>query len=162
MTEQQEFEKRMAEYIDRQNRPTVKFKKLHDDAKIPEYQTEGSVGFDFYCIEDFEIHPTETVIIRTGLSCEIPKGYFLAIVPRSSTGVKTPLRLSNSLGVIDQDYRGEIGLIFTHYGISGLKVKVGDRLAQGLILPVKQARIEQIEELSVTERGEGGFGSTGK
>lgn len=141
---------------------SLKFKKLHPEAKIPSYATVGSAGFDFYCLEDTLIKENQTLIIKTGLSVEIPEGYFMSIVPRSSTGLKTPLRQSNSYGVIDSDYRGEIGLLFTNASFNPYIVNKGDRLAQGFILPVFQMPIEESVELSDTERGAGGFGSTGK
>lgn len=140
----------------------LKFKKLHPEAKIPSYGTVGSAGFDFYCLEETIIKEGQTLIVKTGLSVEIPEGYFMSIVPRSSTGLKTPLRQANSYGVIDSDYRGEIGLLFTNYSNNSYTVNKGDRLAQGFILPVFQMPIEETVDLSETERGEGGFGSTGK
>ena len=141
---------------------SLKFKKLNPEAIVPSYATSGSAGFDFYCLEDTVIEQGKTVIIKTGLSVEIPQGYFMSIVPRSSTGLKTPLRQANSYGVIDSDYRGEIGLLFTNYDDKHYKVTKGDRLAQGFILPIFQMTIVISDELSNTERGEGGFGSTGK
>lgn len=140
----------------------LKFKKLNPSAKIPSYATENSAGFDFYTIEDVKIEPGKTAMVKTGLSVEIPEGYFMGILPRSSTGLKTPLRLSNSMGVIDSDYRGEIMLLFTNTGNETFKVESNTRLAQGIIFPVFQIDIIESEELSETERGTGGFGSTGK
>lgn len=140
----------------------LKFKKLNPSAKIPSYATENSAGFDFYTIEDVEIEPGKTAMVKTGLSVEIPEGYFMGILPRSSTGLKTPLRLSNSMGVIDSDYRGEIMLLFTNTGNETFKIESNTRLAQGIIFPVFQIEIIESEELSETERGTGGFGSTGK
>lgn len=141
---------------------TLKFKKLNPDAVLPKYATDGSAGFDFYCIEECWIDINKTIIIKTGLSVEIPSGYFMSIVPRSSTGLKTPLRQANSYGVIDQDYRGEIGLIFTNTSNTPYKISKGDRIAQGFILPIIQFDIQEVLELEKTERNEGGFGSTGK
>lgn len=140
----------------------VKIKKLNPEAVIPTYGTEDSACFDFYCLESTLIKSGSTVIIKTGLSFEIPKGYFMSIVPRSSTGLKTPLRQANSYGVIDSDYRGEIGLLFTNYSDTDYSVNKGDRIAQGFLLPVIQMRIIESKELNESERGEGGFGSTGK
>jgi dUTP pyrophosphatase len=142
---------------------TLKFKKLNQEAVIPNYATKGSAGFDFYCLEECWVDVNSTVILKTGLSVEIPYGYFMSIVPRSSTGLKTPLRQSNSYGVIDSDYRGEIGLIFTNTSNTPFKINKGDRLAQGFLIPITQFEIlESLDDLSKTERGEGGFGSTGK
>lgn len=140
----------------------LKFKKLNPEAVIPKYLTIGSAGFDFYCLEDNWIDINSTVILKTGLSVEIPEGYFMSIVPRSSTGLKTPLRQANSYGVIDSDYRGELGLLFTNTSNTPYKVSKGDRIAQGFLLPVVQFKIEEVNEINETVRGEGGFGSTGK
>lgn len=140
----------------------VKIKKLNPEAVIPTYGTDDSACFDFYCLENTTIDSGNTVIIKTGLSFEIPEGYFMSIVPRSSTGLKTPLRQSNSYGVIDSDYRGEIGLLFTNYDNKPYNVNKGDRIAQGFLLPVIRMRVVESNELQESERGEGGFGSTGK
>ena len=140
----------------------LKFKKLHENAIIPTYGTKYSAGFDFYCIEDLEIKSFETAIVKTGLSVEIPQDYFMSIVPRSSTGFKTPLRLANSVGIIDSDYRGELGLIFTNTNRESFQIKKGDRLAQGFLSPIINFEIQEVQELSETERGSGGIGSTGK
>jgi len=140
----------------------VKIKKLNPEAVIPTYGTNDSACFDFYCLEDNWIDINSTNMIKTGLSFEIPQGYFMSIVPRSSTGLKTPLRLSNSVGVIDSDYRGEIKLIFTNTSNNPYKVSKGDRIAQGFLLPVIQMKIIESKELNESERGEDGFGSTGK
>jgi dUTP pyrophosphatase len=144
----------------------VKIKKLHSDAIIPKYQTSGSAGFDIHVIEDVEIYPGETKILKTGLSFEIPEGYELQIVPRSGISAKSKLRISNSPGTVDSDFRGEIGIIVDN--IDYLKkdsiphtIKKGDRIAQGKITPVVQAIFIETDELDQTVRGEGRFGSTG-
>jgi dUTP pyrophosphatase len=86
----------------------------------------------------------------------------MSIVPRSSTGFKTPLRLANSVGIIDSDYRGELGLIFTNTNKESFQIKKGDRLAQGFLSPIINIEIQEAQELSQTDRGSGGIGSTGK
>lgn len=139
----------------------VKFKLLEADAVLPEYGSLGSAGFDFTCINDTLINPGRTEMIRTGLAVAIPVGYYMAIVPRSSTGLKTPLRMPNSMGVIDCDYRGEVMLIFTNNGRKPFVAQKGRRLAQGIIMPVIRMPLVKVQYLGNTERGEGGFGSTG-
>ena len=99
--------------------------------------------------------------IPLGLAFEIPPGYAMFIVPRSSTGLKTTLRQFNSIGVIDSDYRGEVSALYDRFGIKDEYIKKGDRIAQGFILPVAQVDFIEVDELSETERGTGGFGSTG-
>ncbi len=147
----------------------IKIKKLHPDAIIPQYQTDGSSGFDFHAIEDIIIHSGDTVLVKTGLSFEIPKGFELQVRPRSGMSLKTKLRVANSPGTIDSDYRGEVCIIMDNishrdpypFTESALITK-GDRIAQGVICPIIRAQFEEVEELSSTDRGEGGFGSSGK
>jgi len=144
----------------------VKIKKLHSDAIIPKYQTSGSAGFDIHAIQHTEVYPGETKILKTGLSFEIPEGYELQIVPRSGVSVKTKLRISNSPGTVDSDFRGEVGIIVDNVDFHSDKrvpyiIKVGDRIAQGKITPVVQATFIEVNDLEETERGEAGFGSTG-
>jgi dUTP pyrophosphatase len=141
--------------------PRVKFKLLEDDAVMPEYATLGSAGFDFTCINDTEIKPGRTEMIRTGLAVAIPDGFYMAIVPRSSTGIKTPLRMPNSMGIIDSDYRGEIMLIFTNTGRKIFTAQKGRKLAQGIIMPIIRFPLISVDYLGETVRGTHGFGSTG-
>lgn len=139
----------------------VKVKKIHPDAVIPQYKTSGSAGFDLYAIEDVEIQPGETKQIRTGLIFEIPEGYEIQIRPRSGMSLKTPLRISNAPGTIDSDYRGEVMIIAENTSIMPFQVEKGTRIAQGVLQKVPQAEFIEVEKVSETERGEGGFGSTG-
>lgn len=143
----------------------VKVKKLHPDAVIPKYQTDGAAGFDFHAIEDVKVEPSKTTLVKTGLSFEIPEGYELQVVPRSGMSLKTPVRIANSPGTVDSDYRGEVCIIVDNRNEKFIdpayEIKKGDRIAQGKITPVVQARFQEVEELGNTERGEGGFGSTG-
>lgn len=142
-------------------RVRVKVKKIHPDAVIPQYKTSGSAGFDLYAIEDVEIQPGETKQIRTGLIFEIPEGYEIQIRPRSGMSLKTPLRISNAPGTIDSDYRGEVMIIAENTSIVPFSVEKGTRIAQGVLQKVPQAEFIEVERVSETERGEGGFGSTG-
>ena len=121
----------------------VNIKLLHADAIIPKYQTSGSAGFDIHAVEHTEVYPGETKVLKTGLSFEIPEGYELQIVPRSGISAKTKLRISNSPGTIDSDFRGEVGIIVDN------------------IAPVIQATFIEVDNLEKTERGKEGFGSTG-
>jgi len=140
----------------------VRFKKLHPDAIIPEYQTSGASGFDICCCENHQIGPGATKLIMTGLAVELPEGTEMQIRPRSGLALKTPYLIKNSPGTIDADYRGEIGVIVHNLSSdSALFYNVGERIAQGVISPVIVCCIEEILHLSETDRGAGGFGSTG-
>ena len=89
----------------------IDIKKLHEDAVIPTYGTEGAAGFDFYSVDDYVVDPGKTVIVKTGLAVAVPVGYYLAVVPRSGVSAKTGIRIANSPGTVDADYRGEVGVI---------------------------------------------------
>ncbi|MDY3005485.1 dUTP diphosphatase [Anaerococcus sp. AGMB00486] len=137
---------------------------IKTENKLPEYKTASSAGMDIYGFndEDVIIKSGETKCIDTGLKIEIPEGYFAAIYPRSSTGVKRNLMLANSTGIIDSDYRGEIKLFFYNFGKETQVIKKGERLAQLIIQPYERVRINKVDQLSETSRGERGIGSTGK
>lgn len=137
----------------------LKIKKLHNDAVMPSYQTDGSAGFDLSALEEVLIYAGQTLIVKTGLSFEIPKGYEMQIRPRSGVTVKTKLRVA--LGTIDSDYRGEVGIIVDNIGDDLKRIGKGERIAQAVISPIIQSTFEQVNELDDTERGTGGFGSTG-
>lgn len=139
----------------------VKIKKTHPNGKIPTYATDGSGAFDFYSAEDRIVFPQFPNAIRLGVAMEIPVGHVMLLFPRSSIGKKTWLRMSNSVGVIDSDYRGTIHAIYDNIGCDRQVIKKGQRIAQGIIVPIPKVEFEEVEELSITERGEGGFGSTG-
>jgi dUTP pyrophosphatase len=164
----------------------------YGSSKIPKYQTKFSSGFDLmvagFDYEDLpmdrfhEIKPGETKLIPTGLYFSIPEGYELQIRPRSGMSLKTKLRIANSPGTLDSDYRGELGIICdniakksnilvrlfrrlikkTPYDPNTIILKDGERIAQGIISPVVQSSFNSVWELDKTERGAGGFGSTGK
>lgn len=138
----------------------INIKKLHKDAVIPEYQTEGAAGFDLHTIGDHLIPFGQTVLVKTGLSVEIPAGYELQIRPRSGVSLKTKLRVANSPGTIDCDYRGEIGIIIDNIGEVDEFILKGFRIAQAVLCPIERAEFVEVVELSDTERGSGGFGST--
>lgn len=148
----------------------IKIKKLHKDATIPKYATPGSAGFDLVTIENIIIEPGHTKLIKTGLAFEIPEGYELQVRPRSGTSLKTPLRLANSPGTVDSDYRGEICIIIENIkprgttienALRSYRITKGERVAQGIICPIIQGSFIEVEELNSTQRGAGGFGSTG-
>ena len=137
----------------------VKIKKLHEDAVIPTYAKPGDAGMDLVAVTEEWNKDNSMVTYDTGLSMEIPEGYVGLLFPRSSIS-KTILNLSNSVGVIDSGYRGPIMFKF-RYLEEGLVYDVGDRIGQILIMPYPTITFEEVDELSTTERGAGGYGSTG-
>jgi dUTP pyrophosphatase len=143
---------------------TIRVKKLNPNAVLPTYGSAEAAGADLYaCLETpVIIQPGETAWIPTGLSLEVPKGCAGLIYARSSMGVKRGLAPANKVGVIDSDYRGEIRVVLLNHGKTPQTVENGERVAQFLITPVFTPAYEEVDELTDTERGVGGFGSTGK
>ena len=142
----------------------IKLKKLTESAFIPAYQTSGSAAADLYaCLtESVTIGVGETVLIPTGIALSIPENTVALIFARSGLAVKSGISLANSVGVIDSDYRGEIKVALVNHGNAPFTVNHGDRIAQIGFFPVYQAMFSTVDELDATERGEGGFGHTGK
>lgn len=142
---------------------TIRVKKVRDDAKIPTYGSAEAAGADLYaCLESaVMIQPGETAWIPTGLALEVPKGCAGLIYARSSLGAKRGLAPANKVGVIDSDYRGEIRVVLLNHSKQVQTVEPGERVAQILITPVLTPKYIESEELLDTDRGAGGFGSTG-
>ena len=141
----------------------VRIKKLNENAVIPTYAKAGDAGMDLVATSIISTTSTQ-ITYGIGLAMEIPEGFVGLIFPRSSVR-KTRLMLSNCVGVIDSGYRGELQATFNkvnHDSVSENDYKVGDRIAQIMIIPHPSIEFEEADELSDTERGEGGFGSTGK
>lgn len=149
------------------NQPlNVKIKKTHEDAIVPTYATPGAACFDLHAIIDNDISADAVLpgcfyTFRTGLAFEVPAEHVMLVYSRSGHGFKHGVRLANGTGVIDSDYRGEVMVCLKNDGPDPLTVMHGDRIAQAMILPVQQVSFTEVEDLSETERGEGGFGSTG-
>lgn len=141
----------------------IRVKKLHPNAKLPTYGSIEAAGADLYaCLDEaVTIAPGETAWIPTGLALEVPKGCAGLVYARSSLGAKRGLAPANKVGVIDSDYRGEIRVVLLNHGKVPQTVKNGERVAQFLITPVLTPGYVEVEELSDTDRGTGGFGSTG-
>lgn len=144
----------------------LKFKKLaHFKGELPSYATFGSSGLDVRaCIEQpIILAPMERMMIPTGLSMEVPRGYEIQVRPRSGLAAKKGLSLVNTPGTIDADYRGEVKVIAINLGQEAITINDQERIAQLVVCPVIMADIEEVtdEDLSETERGAGGFGSTG-
>lgn len=143
----------------------VKIEKLSATATTPTYETEGAAAFDIYADtkwHDTTAGPGECVIVRTGLAFEIPAGHVLRVYSRSGHGFKKGVSLVNSVGIIDSDYRGELKIGLRNEGFEEFVVNHRDRIAQGIVEPIERVEFVEVDELSETARGTGGFGSTGK
>src|SRR5262245_40184015 len=142
----------------------VRIRRLHASVPLPEYQTDGAAGFDLAASEDVIVAPSSIALVPTGLVIQVPPGHFLGIFARSSTPLKRGLMVANGVGVVDRDYCGpsdEIRIQVLNFTPQPVHVKKGDRLAQGLFLPVTQARWEESAE-DLREGSRGGFGATGR
>lgn len=147
------------------NTPTIKVKKMNINATLPTRGSEEAAGIDLYaCIDEpsITIMPGETYLFDIGIGFDIPEGYFGAIFVRSSIGIKKHLRLSNSVPIIDNDYKGSVKIELHNFGDTIQIINNGDRIAQMVLLPYTSFPIEEVEELTETKRGEGGIGSTGR
>jgi dUTP pyrophosphatase len=139
----------------------LKVKKLRDDAIVPSYNFDGDSGFDLVSLEYCELQPKSQTLIKTGLAFEIPYGYEMQIRPRSGLALRHGITLTNSPATIDSNYRGEVGVIVYNLGDYPFKINKGDRIAQAVICPVVYVDIKEVNELTDTNRGGGGYGSTG-
>jgi len=143
----------------------VKIKRLREGAEPLKYQTADASGFDLASAVDMTIEPGETRVIPTGWGVELFRRgdvlYELQVRPRGGTSLKTPLRIANSPGTVDVDYRGEVGIIAWNTGSDPFVVKKGDRIAQGVICPVIQCDFMEVDGLTDTQRGGGAYGHTG-
>lgn len=144
------------------NKVNIKFV-AQEGAIVPEYKTSGAAGADVcaFLSEPVVIKSGEFAMIPTGLSFAIPEGYEIQVRPRSGLAAKNGVTVLNTPGTIDSDYRGEVKVILINHGKDAFTVNNGDRIAQLIVAPVTQGVFEKTDELDSTERGEGGFGSTG-
>lgn len=133
-----------------------------DGCTMPTYQTAGSAGLDLCAACDAELAPMERRLIPTGLRIAIPEGFEGQVRPRSGLALKHGLTMVNTPGTIDSDYRGEVSVILINLGGESVRISKGERIAQLVICPVAKARLVRVNALAATERGEGGFGSTGR
>ena len=152
------------------------FKKVHPDAVLPSYAHDGDAGMDVCSISDVTLYPFTPTLVKTGLIADIPSGYEIQVRPRSGLALKMGVSIWNSPGTIDSGYKGELGVIMIwspkcecveegHIAITSTSevfhIYKGDRIAQLVLAPVTRAEIVEVSEVSDTERGTGGFGSTG-
>ena len=140
----------------------IKIKKFHPDAVVPEYKTVGSAGADLVSVHDLDIQPGKVGIVSLGFSVSLPSGYEIQVRPRSGLAAVHAITVLNAPGTVDSDYRGPMSVLLINHGNQVFHVSKGDRVAQMILAEVCQARFEEVEVLDETERGEGGFGSTGR
>jgi dUTP pyrophosphatase len=141
--------------------PTIRVT-LATGAQQPTYATPGAAGMDIRTPSEIELQPGERRLVATGLRIAVPEGFEAQIRPRSGLALKHGIGLVNSPGTIDCDYRGEVGIILINFSQDVVQLSAGERIAQMVICPVVRADLEIVDELDATERGEGGFGSTGR
>lgn len=141
-------------------RTKIKIKKNHKDAIIPRYVRENDAAMDLYSIEDYELKPGERKLFKTGISMEFPPGNVMLIKDRSGLAVKQGI--TTMAGVIDPDYRGDYGVVLLNTSQETVKIEKGERIAQMILLPIIHADIEEVKELTDSERKEDGFGSSGR
>lgn len=140
---------------------TLKIKKLNEDAIIPNFAHKGDAGMDLYSIEEVNIPSTESRLIKTGISIQLPKNTEAQVRPRSGLALKHSVTVLNTPGTIDEGYRGEIGIILINHSKEEFTVTKGMKIAQMVVKPIYDINIEEVKELNDTDRGQGGFGSTG-
>ena len=140
---------------------TVKFRKIDPAAILPSYAHPGDAGMDVRSVEELVIEPGDRSLVRTGLVMMLPPGYEAQVRPRSGLALKNGVTVLNTPGTIDEGYRGEVGVILSNFGAEPFKVEKGAKIAQLVIAPCTRAEIVETDEVDATERGEGGFGSTG-
>jgi dUTP pyrophosphatase len=141
--------------------PSVRVLKLRADIPLPRYHSAEAAGLDLVSAEDVDLQPMQRHAVATGLSLEIPEGFEGQVRPRSGLALKAGLTCLNSPGTIDSDYRGEVKVLLINLSTELAKIRRGDRIAQLVIAPVCRATLVEVESLRQSERGGGGFGSTG-
>ncbi|MEP3430043.1 MAG: dUTP diphosphatase [Roseibium sp.] len=145
---------------------TLEFKRLDHgkDLPLPAYQSQLAAGLDLLAAVDapLDLAPGERALVPTGLSMALPAGFEAQVRPRSGLAAKHGVTVLNTPGTIDADYRGEVKVILINLGQDSFQISRGERIAQMVVAPVLQAQIRQVEQLSETDRGSGGFGSTGR
>jgi len=139
----------------------IKIKKIKENSILPHYAHEGDAGVDLYSTGDYVLKPGQRLLVSTGLSMAIPKGYEGQIRPKSGLALKHGITTCNSPGTIDSGYRGEIGVIVINHGAEEFKIEKETKIAQIVFNKIETAEFEEVENLEDTKRGEYGFGSTG-
>jgi dUTP pyrophosphatase len=143
------------------NKMKIKVLKLNESAILPQYARAEDAGLDLFSIEEITIKPGESQLIHTGIAIELPSATEAQVRPRSGLALKHQITVLNTPGTIDSGYRGEIGVILINHSQQPFQVLKGMKIAQLVISPIIRAEIEAVNQLSVTDRGDNGFGSTG-
>lgn len=146
----------------KQSEPTLQFKRLHKDAVIPSKSHPTDAGFDLVSIDRAQIKPGERFLTKTGVAVAIPEGFVGLVAPRSGLAVKHGISVTNAPGIVDSGYRGELMVIVHNLGIETFNIVPGDRIAQLVVTPFLRYQAEEVDELPEADRGEAGFGSTGR
>lgn len=142
---------------------TVKVKKLDDSLPTPRYAHEGDAGLDLYSAQDVKLEPGQRALVSTGIAVAIPEGYAGFVQPRSGLAAKQGVSIVNTPGLIDSGYRGEVKVILLNTDLeNSVRISRGDRIAQLVIQAVPAVALEEVDDLDGSQRGEGGFGSSGK
>ena len=141
---------------------TLGFKRIHPDAVLPAYAHPSDAGMDVRSVEELVIPAGKRALVHTGLVVLLPPLYEAQVRPRSGLALKFGVTVLNTPGTIDSGYRGEIGVILANFGDADFIVKMGDKIAQLVIAPVTQPEVCEVSEIDETDRGAGGFGSTGR
>jgi dUTP pyrophosphatase len=167
LRQQQEIILQQQETLDKLKRESkvkeylLKVKLLNEEARLPEYAYEGDTGLDLFSTSEAVIKPGKSALIPTGISIQLPPKTEGQIRPRSGLALKHQVTVLNGPGTVDEGYRGEIGVILINHGTLPFKIEVGMKIAQMVIQPVLSVKVEKVEKLNETDRGVGGFGSTG-
>jgi dUTP pyrophosphatase len=139
----------------------MRVKKLREGAQVPEYAHPGDAGLDLFACESVTLEPGKSAIIKTGIAIALPENTEGQVRPRSGLAAKHQISVLNTPGTIDEGYRGEVGVILVNFGAEAFVVDHGMKIAQLVVKPVLRVEVETVEDLSDTQRGAGGFGSTG-
>ena len=139
----------------------LRFRRIHPDAVLPAYAHPSDAGMDVRSVDDLVIAPGRRALVHTGLVMALPPMYEAQVRPRSGLALKNGITVLNTPGTIDSGHRGEVGVILANFGEEDFVVRKGDKIAQIVIAPVTQPVIEETETVDETDRGAGGFGSTG-
>jgi dUTP pyrophosphatase len=139
----------------------LKIKKLSPSAILPSYAREGDAGLDLFAAKRLVLEPGTSALVPTGIAIQLPAGTEAQVRPRSGLALKHAVTVLNTPGTVDEGYRGEVGVILMNHGTSAFTVEAGMKIAQMVVSPRIQVAVVEVAELSDTERGAGGFGSTG-
>jgi len=139
----------------------LKVKRLTEDATLPSYAHPGDAGLDLFSCHDSVIEPGKVSLVKTGLSIELPPDTEAQVRPKSGLAIKNNVTVLNTPGTIDEGYRGEVGIILINHGAIPFVIKKGMKIAQMVIKPIIRVRVSEVQTLQDSQRGEGGFGSTG-